>query len=89
MSKTAIVTGGCTAIGYVNVLPLLSKRWKAVVANRSRKAWKSVRSSLDSERTMFVPADISSWESSPHMFEEAFEWSGGRIDLLSRQRRYR
>lgn len=81
MSKTAIVTGGCQGIGYANVQHLLSKGWRVLVANRSEKAWASVASSLDPERTRFVPTDVSSWESQLHMFEEAFRWSGGRIDL--------
>lgn len=81
MSKTAIVTGGCQGIGYANVLHLLSKGWKVVVANRSEKSWESVASTLDPNRTKFVPTDVSSWESQLHMFQEAFKWSGGRIDL--------
>ncbi|KIV92297.1 hypothetical protein PV10_06749 [Exophiala mesophila] len=81
MSRTAIVTGGCQGIGYANVLHLLSKGWKVVVANRSEKSWKSVASTFDPDRTTFIPTDVSSWESQLHMFQEAFKWSGGRIDL--------
>jgi 15-hydroxyprostaglandin dehydrogenase (NAD) len=83
-SKHAIVTGGASGIGLSLVKHLLKKpEWKIIVADIRPEAWKAVQSSLDSERTIFVQTDVTSWESQVALFKKAEEWSQGRIDFFA------
>lgn len=78
--------GGCSGIGLALVRHLLSKpelQWRVVIADIRPEAYNAIASSLDAARHKFIQTDVSSWSSQASLFEEAFQWSGGRLDFLA------
>jgi hypothetical protein len=73
-SPVAIVTGGSSGIGLALVQHLISLKWHVVVADLNPP-----KVPLPSECTLFIPADIASWEQQAAMFQRAYQW-GQRLD---------
>ncbi|KAK5051487.1 hypothetical protein LTR84_003139 [Exophiala bonariae] len=83
-TKTAVVTGGVSGIGYGLVQSLLSKsNWRVVIADIRPEAYNAISSTLDPERHLFVATNVASWDEQAALFKKAFEWSGGRLDFFA------
>jgi 15-hydroxyprostaglandin dehydrogenase (NAD) len=83
-SKHAIITGGCSGIGYNLVKHLYQKQeWRIVVADIRPEAWDAISSEFSSEKVIFVKVDVASWDDNARLFKEAFAWSQGRIDFFA------
>ena len=83
-SKHAIVSGGCSGIGYNLVKHLHAKpEWRIIVADIRPEAWQSIASESDSEKVLFVETDVTAWRSNANLFKKAYEWSNGRIDFFA------
>ncbi|QDS71794.1 hypothetical protein FKW77_009418 [Venturia effusa] len=86
-AKTALVTGGCSGIGLALVRHLLAKedtKWNVIIADINEKAYGTISKDLDTTRTIFVPTDVSSWDSHAALFKKAFDWAPNkRIDFFA------
>ncbi|KAE9986282.1 hypothetical protein EG327_004406 [Venturia inaequalis] len=86
-TKTALVTGACSGIGLALVRHLLAKKdakWNVILADINEKAYQAISRDLDSSRTIFIPTDVSSWDSHAAAFKKSVEWSpNNRIDFFA------
>lgn len=86
-TKTALVTGGCSGIGLALVQHLLAKKdtkWNVIIADTNEKAYQAIYKDLDTSRTVFIPTDVSSWDSHAALFKKAFEWAPNqRVDFFA------
>lgn len=84
MTKHAIVSGGCSGIGLALTRALLAKPdWKVVVADIRPQSYDNLSPPLDPQRTIFVEADVSKWDSHAALFKRAYEYSNGQIDFYA------
>lgn len=93
--KTALITGACSGMGLELTRHLLTLKsdtvtWRVVLADINTAAYDSIKSTLDPERTLFQPTDVSSWDSSASTFLAAYNWPSptaagvqGRIDFFA------
>lgn len=87
--KTAIVTGACSGMGLALVRHLLARPasdgelWRVVLADINEPRYLLLKPSLPTERHIFVRTDVSSWAQQVELFDQAFEWSQGRIDFFA------
>ena len=78
----AIVTGGGTGVGRATALALLADGWRVVLAGRRPEPLANViAESVDPNRALAIPTDVSDEESVKRLFAETVN-AWGRVDLL-------
>ena len=84
VTKHAIVSGGCSGIGYNLVKHLHAKpEWRIVIADIRPEAWEVIAAEFDTDKVLFVKTDVTVWESNVNLFKKAYDWSDGRIDFFA------
>jgi 15-hydroxyprostaglandin dehydrogenase (NAD) len=84
MSQIAIVTGAASGIGLALTKHLLTRPdpYRVVMVDLPKSSGSSIASSLG-PNVLFTPADVSVFSQLRSVFEKAFHWGCGRIDLLA------
>jgi len=80
-TPVALITGAASGIGLALTNHLLSKSYRVIMADLPSSAGHHLATTLGSS-AIFLPTDVSSWSSQLELFKQAYEWSGGRLDVL-------
>lgn len=82
--RVAIVTGGGSGIGRASSLALARNGWNVAIAGRRKEQLEETVGAHDGQDTRILPvvADVSDPDAVGHLFAEAQQAFGGRLDLL-------
>lgn len=81
-SPVAIVTGAASGIGLAVTKHLLSRGFRVAMADVNSNEGQRLATELGSQ-TIFVQADVSSYEAQAKLFATAFSWGGERLDFFA------
>jgi 15-hydroxyprostaglandin dehydrogenase (NAD) len=82
-SPMALVTGAASGIGLALTHHLLSKSYRVIMADLPSSSGSHLVTTLSlKNQVIFLPTDVSSWSSQLELFKQAYEWNGGRLDVL-------
>lgn len=83
MSKPlAIVTGAASGIGLSLTRHLLLSGWRVAMADLNEEKGRALEHELGPD-VMFLKVDVAKYDQQAALFQSAFEWGGGRLDLLA------
>ncbi|EEU41318.1 uncharacterized protein NECHADRAFT_28119, partial [Fusarium vanettenii 77-13-4] len=78
-NPVAFITGGCSGIGLALSRHLLGKGWHVAMIDLQPPPGQFHQ---HGDSTLFLKADVSSWEQQVDAFAQAFEWKG-RLDMAA------
>lgn len=82
MSKpVAVVTGAASGIGLALTKHLISRGYLVAMADYNKAEGEKQSAELG-PNTLFKHTDVSSYTDQAALFKTAFEWGGGRLDVL-------
>jgi 15-hydroxyprostaglandin dehydrogenase (NAD) len=80
-APVAYITGGASGMGLAVAEDLSAKGWNLTIVDLNEKSIAAVQAKFDSERTLFVQADVTNYELQGKAFLQTWEkWN--RLDLV-------
>lgn len=78
----AIITGASSGMGFAVTKHLLADGWRVVMADIDEESGRKAAAKLG-DHVLFCLTDVSSYQQQANLFEKAFVWGGGRLDLFA------
>lgn len=78
----AVITGASSGMGLAVTKHLVAKGWRVAMADIDRESGQKVATELGNQ-VLFFHTDVTSYPQQACLFEKAFSWGGGRLDLFA------